>query len=139
IAAAILQVWEVGKNKQPVDLPRLGQVSVIFAFSLPALGLIILPISPDGGREVMSWILIFVTILGAAAISWYMLNVSDVRAALTGAFHIHLPMQTAKRILGYVITGASIIIRETAAILEGEGGMLWLLLLVVIFWLARLG
>ncbi|MGB3717937.1 MAG: hypothetical protein WA996_26265, partial [Candidatus Promineifilaceae bacterium] len=42
IAAAILQVWEVGKNKQPVDLPRLGQVSVIFAFSLPALGLIIL-------------------------------------------------------------------------------------------------
>jgi hypothetical protein len=138
LAAAILQVWEVEQNKQPIDLPILGQVSVIFAFSLPALGLIILPISLDGKREVMSWILIFVTTLGAAAISWYTLKVPDVRAALKGAFHINLPVQTLKRILGSVTAGANVVIRETAAILEGEGGMLWLLLLVVIFWVARL-
>jgi CDP-diglyceride synthetase len=138
LAAAILQVWEVGKKKQPLDLPILGQVTVIFAFSLPAIGLIILPVSLDGGGEVMSWILIFATILGAAAISWYTLKVPDVRAALKGAFHINLPVQEVKRIFGSVPAGANEVIRETAAILEGEGGMLWLLLLVVIFWLARL-
>jgi hypothetical protein len=138
LAAAILQVWEVGKKKQPLDLPILGQVTVIFAFSLPAIGLIILPVSLDGGGEVMSWILIFATILGAAAISWYTLKVPDVRAALKGAFHINLPVQVVKRIFGSVPAGANEVIRETAAILEGEGGMLWLLLLVVIFWLARL-
>lgn len=139
LAVAILQVWEVGKNKQTIELPILGRVSVIFAFSLPALGLIIFPFSLDGTREAMSWILIFVTILGAAATSWYMLKAPDVRAALKGAIHIHLPVQTAKRIVGSVAGGANAVIRETAAILEGEGGMLWLLLLVVIFWLARLG
>jgi hypothetical protein len=30
-------------------------------------------------------------------------------------------------------------LREAARLLEGEGGMLWLLLLLVIFWLARAG
>jgi hypothetical protein len=28
-------------------------------------------------------------------------------------------------------------VRETAAILEGEGGMLWLLVFLVVIWLAR--
>jgi hypothetical protein len=29
------------------------------------------------------------------------------------------------------------LIREMAAILEGEGGMLWLLIFLVVIWLAR--
>jgi hypothetical protein len=35
--------------------------------------------------------------------------------------------------------GAGMVLREAAHILEGEGGLLWLLLLVVVFWLAQRG
>jgi hypothetical protein len=35
--------------------------------------------------------------------------------------------------------GVGAALREAAHILEGEGGLLWLLLLVVVFWLARRG
>jgi NADH:ubiquinone oxidoreductase subunit 2 (subunit N) len=139
LAAAILLVWEVGDSKQKTDISRLGKITALFAFSLPALGLVIIPSSIVVRDEVSGWILILVSMLGAAAISWYMLRNPDVREALRGAFRFHLPLKTTKRVAESVAAGANTVIRETAAILEGEGGMLWLLLLVVIFWLARLG
>lgn len=139
LAASILQVWESGKNKQPIVFPILGNVRLIFAFSLPALGLLSIPVSLNGKSEVLSWILILVSTAGAIAISWYTLKVPDVRETLKGALHVKVPMQMVKRIIRSVTAALSIVVRETAAILEGEGGMLWLLLLVVIFWLARLG
>jgi hypothetical protein len=41
------------------------------------------------------------------------------------------------QLLAQIGSGLDSFIRETAAILEGEGGMLWLLVFLVVIWLAR--
>jgi hypothetical protein len=139
LAAAILLVWEEGASKRTVDLSKFGQAWIIFSLSLPALGLFALPLSTDVIGAVLSWILILLSTLGAIAMSWYALKKPDVREAVSGGFHISLSWPAGTRVLRSIAVGANLFIREAAAILEGEGGMLWLLVLVVILWLARIG
>ncbi|HET6445452.1 MAG TPA: hypothetical protein VFI27_12820 [candidate division Zixibacteria bacterium] len=137
LAASLLLVREASNDGEPLELSRTGQARLLFAFSLPALGLILLPGSLDVGGDLINWILILVSILGALAISWYAIKASDFTDAISGAFHLKIPLQKGIQILNPIATATGAFIREAAAILEGEGGMLWLLLLAVILWLAR--
>lgn len=139
LAAAILLIWEEGARKRTVDLSKLGQAGLIFSLFLPALGLFALPLSTDVIGGLPSWMLILFSTLGAIAMSWYALKKPDVREAVSGGFHISLSWPAGNRVLRSIGAGTNLFIREAAAILEGEGGMLWLLVLVVILWLARIG
>jgi hypothetical protein len=137
LAASFLLVRAASKDGELLELSMTGQARLLLAFSLPALGLFLLPGSLDAGGDLISWILILVSILGAMAISWYAIRVPDFPEALNGAFHLKIPFEKGQQILIPLVTVAGAFIRESAAILEGEGGMLWLLLLAVILWLAR--
>jgi hypothetical protein len=139
LAAAILLVWEEGANKRVLDISKYGQALLVFSLTLPALGLFVFPLSRDviGGGP--SWILILFSTLGAIAMSWYATKNPDVRETVSGGFHISPSWPAANRVLRSIAAGANLFIREAATILDGEGGMLLLLVLIVILWLARIG
>jgi len=136
-AAAILLVWDMGKNKRPIQMSRLSDARIAAAYTLPAIGLIVVPLSTGVLGDAASWIMILSLTLGALAISWYATKNPDIRNVLKGAFRVPISFGNGKRILSSIAEGAKHFLRETAAILEGEGGMLWLLVLAVILWLVR--
>lgn len=137
LAAATLQIWFAKASKTPNPMTTLDKSQVAIGVSLPALGLLVFPTTVENGNQLVGWLLLFFSSMGAVAISLYMIKIQDVRTTLTGAFHLPAPSETGKRLLSSVASVTGTAIREAAAILEGEGGMLWLLLLVVILWLAR--
>ena len=106
--------------------------------TLPALGLVAVPLSTSAIGDPLSWVLILLTITGASALSWYMNKNADTRETIAGALRVQLPLYRGSRIFRSASSAVGIFFREAAAILEGEGGMLWLLVLVVIIWLARI-
>jgi hypothetical protein len=71
-------------------------------------------------------------------LGWYVYKNPEVREAIGKAVQVSLPHYQGSRVLRSITSGAGLLVREAAAILEGEGGMLWLLVLVVILWLARI-
>ncbi len=119
-------------------MSTLGSTRFVLALSLLALGLIMTPAVLGEINQAAGWILLLFSTLGAVSIAWYTIRAPEVRGAIKGAFNVRLPVDTSKQVLGSFLTAAGTVVRDAAAILEGEGGMLWVLLMVVIFWLARL-
>ncbi len=54
------------------------------------------------------------------------------------ALHFELPRRQIYEYLSVILWRIESIIREGAAIFEGEGGMLWLLIIVIVLWVARI-
>jgi hypothetical protein len=138
IAAVFFHFWTAGGDPRGIRMSTLGLTRFVLALSLLALGLIMTPAIPDEINQVVGWILLLLSTLGAASIAWYAIRAPEAQQAIKGAFHVRLPLDTGKQLLGSFLTASGTVVRDAAAILEGEGGMLWVLLLVVIFWLARL-
>ncbi len=138
IAAVFFHFWTLGGDARRIRMSSLGLTRFVLALSLLALGLIMTPAVIGEINQVTGWILLLLSTLGAVSIAWYTIRAPEVRGAIKGAFNFHLPVDSSKQVLGSFLTAAGTVVRDAAAILEGEGGMLWVLLLVVIFWLARL-
>jgi hypothetical protein len=137
-AAAVLLVWEEGKKKRPIEMSGLSQARIAVAYAIPAIGIVAVPLSSQVLGDAKSWIMILASAMGAAGISWYTSRNPEIRNVLRGAFRIPVPLGSGQRIVRSIADGANLLMRETASILEGEGGMLWLLVLAVILWLVRI-
>ena len=89
--------------------------------------------------DVSPWVLIaiVVAIAGGLGLSRYETRLQDAQLALRQALHLGFAGRRLLRFSASVGSGLDRIVRELAAILEGEGGMLWLLVFVVVIWLAR--
>ena len=137
MASAILLVLETGRFSRATPLSRIDLAILLLALTLPALGVLGVSGVFVSNGNLASWGLIFLTALGASALSWYATRTPEIRQDLRWTSRASLPLESIRRFLSNFATGASHFFREAAAILEGEGGMLWLLVLVVVLWLAR--
>jgi formate hydrogenlyase subunit 3/multisubunit Na+/H+ antiporter MnhD subunit len=139
IAAGTAIAWPKKPGEDRILLPPIGQAQYGFALMLLVIGLFALPGLPLSDIRAVTWLAILIPAVAGFALSRYISQVHDVQDALRGAFHLNLPVVRLGSAFERLLAGAGVVIRESAAILEGEGGLLWLLILVVVLWLARRG
>jgi hypothetical protein len=139
IAAATAIAWPKKPSEDRILLPSLRQAQYGFALFLLVIGLFALPGQSLSEIRAVTWLAILIPAVAGFALSRYISQIHDVQDVLRGAFHLNLPVVRLRSAFERLLAGAGAVIRESAAILEGEGGMLWLLILVVVLWLARRG
>jgi hypothetical protein len=142
VGAVWLLVW---RPEEPAPL-AVGTAEVRLRASELAgdLGLLLLVIAllsisspPWGDIGPITWLAVLLPVAAGLALPRFLGEVGEVRAALRRAFSFTRPWGGLNDSLGQVIRGMGVVIREAASILEGEGGLLWLLALTIIFLLTR--
>lgn len=111
------------------ELPRQ------LALLAPALGLF--SIASLSLAAPISWLAILFPIVIVAALAWQLDETTELREMLQKAFALPTSVRPAWNSLGRALASLSRAIREALTILEGEGGLLWLLVFVVILYLVR--
>lgn len=84
-----------------------------------------------------AWIVALVPLALALLFRLTVSGDGEMQPALRDALAVRLPLETPSLALRRLAAGCHLALRQALAILEGEGGMLWLLVLLVIFWLVR--
>ena len=107
------------------------------ALALPSLGL--LTVSTPSISDVSLWVLVAigVAIAGSLGLSRYEARLQNAQLALRQALHLGFAGRRLLQFSTNIGLALDKLVREMAAIMEGEGGMLWLLVFVVVIWLAR--
>lgn len=128
VGAAFLLALSDKADKQSSPLTYL-------ALTLPALALF-----SWGGFDQPSWLAWGLTLIPAGVgftLSRFASQTREAQMLLQQAFKLPISFRPVGNNLKMVFDGFVIAMRESAAILEGEGGLLWVILLLVILWLAR--
>jgi hypothetical protein len=86
----------------------------------------------------VSLLFILIPALGGYLLSRQSVQAYELQQTVGIALHFDLPRRQITEYLSVILSNIESIIREGAAILEGEGGMLWLLIIIIILWLARI-
>jgi len=137
LAAGILVVRREVAADELVGRDPLVRSRHFLALALPSLGLLMLPGSSISDTGLWSWIGVVMAMVGGLVLSRYEAQIQEVQLALRSALHLGFLGRRLMRMVGRAANGLDVLVREMAAILEGEGGMLWLLVFVIVIWLAR--
>lgn len=139
IAAALQLSRQVTIDGREVPLTLGERIQLNIGLLLPTLGLLVVPGSSLVDVPLTTWLLIL-SMAGASIIfsrSGERLSLrllQFIQGLNTGDI-----VDRAGRFMAKLTNGLSIIIRETSRILEGEGGLFWILVLAIIIWFARSG
>ena len=105
--------------------------ALVPVFGLPA-------VSGLGNASALSWIAVLLPIVAGAAITQYTDEAYQVQRLLRAALAVKVPaIGEVRTLVRASARSLSQVIRQAAVAVEGESGFLWLLLLLVIVWLAR--
>ncbi|MDX1688522.1 MAG: hypothetical protein R3248_11105 [Candidatus Promineifilaceae bacterium] len=134
-AAALMLVLEDVQDQfeGSLALPELASAAhtLVPVLGLPAVAAL-------AGAPLLSWPAVLLPIAAGAALTRYTEEAYQVQRLLRAALTPNVPatgaIGSAVRTAGRSLSQA---IRQAAAVVEGENGVLWLLLLLVIVWLAR--
>lgn len=139
IAAVILALRSEGlrklKETSQGQQRYLNQVALV----LISLCLLDLPHLEMEGAHIIAWIAILLSIAVGTLAAWYIESRMVAVDELRGIFRVNWPALSSRKKLKGIYSSYIKVIEEAIAILEGEGGMLWVLVLVIILWLARQG
>ena len=135
VAAALLLVLDGVHDHFELSpaLPHLASAAptLLPVFGLPA-------VAGLSSAPAFSWLAVLLPITAGAALTQYAEEAGKVRRLLRAALAVKLPATGRIRALARAGSGTlSRAMRQAAAVAEGESGFLWLLLLLVILWLAR--
>jgi hypothetical protein len=139
IAVAIL-AWrseEMPVHGEPRD--RFQPILNAGGLLLLSLGLIMLPHFPPGSNDFLAWLAIVIAAVGGVALAWVAGRSSLTQTDLKDAFRLNVPSDQVQDLFKQLVTGIALVIRGAISILEGEGGMLWVVVLIIVMWLARRG
>lgn len=128
LAAGLTRVWP---RSWPPGRPRGTELALM----LPALGL--LSWQQIGEVAPLVWGAIALQIVGALALFRFASEAGELRQALQQALAVRLEKQPDLGPLRRAGRQAGNALREATTLLEGEGGLLWIVLFLVIVWLAR--
>ena len=134
IAAVLLLVWD----KPPVALrrPQSGPALVTtVALLLPALGL--LTFSDLAGASIIAWFAVLLPAGAAMLLVYYLEETDAARQTVREALSLPFDSGPYLRSLYNAVRAVPLALREAIAILEGERGLLWLLLFLLLIWLVR--
>lgn len=141
VAAALLGIglWrERTADERRLSLPLAGRPAFVvthLGLLLPVLAL--LTVQGLGAAGWLSWLLVLLPLGAGLFLSRYAGQVLEIAQLMRQSLHLRLPWPTVYTAGQAVLGGIGAAVREAANILESEGGMLWLLLFLILFWLAR--
>jgi hypothetical protein len=139
IAVALL-AWrskELPNRGEPID--RFQPILDAGALVLLSLGLIARPDLSPASNDFLLWLPIALAAVAGIALAWFAGRSSLARTDLKDAFRLNLPRNQVQKLFEQLVSGISLVFREAITILEGEGGMLWVVVLIIVMWLARRG
>jgi hypothetical protein len=110
---------------------------VIAAPLLLSLGLLSLKGPPLSTILAGSWLGLAIPFVGGLIAHRYLGDIHDTRAALRRAFALNLPLETIGVLSRAFLNHFGKAVRDAAVILEGEGGMIWMFVLIVVLLLIR--
>ncbi len=139
IASAILLSVNSTREQTQKPISVSTQISHNTAMLLPTIGLLALPSLPSSGVEILSLIIILTAAILGLILSRKDQLVQEARPGLRRAIRLNFPTESLRKLLTSKTNALGNALREALSILEGEGGLLWLLVLVIIFWLAQRG
>ncbi|MGH2538308.1 MAG: hypothetical protein ACRDHL_13005 [Candidatus Promineifilaceae bacterium] len=140
--AAALWTWALGQaadgrqNDAPAGMAQ--RILALAGAAMPLLGLLAWPL-PLEALNLPAAGLTLLTILAGFALSQSLGPMGEAQDALRRALRLRLPLE---RLTRWALRGRSFTlgaVREAAAIMEGEGGMLWLLVSIILFLLLLQG
>lgn len=105
------------------------------AIFLPVLGLVSVSGVAWGDVSWFTWLLLLVVPVGSVLLLRFVPEFNRTVAAVRQAFTFRLPVNTAP--LRQWLRGMGGAFEEAAAILEGDGSLIWLLILIVVLLLAQ--
>jgi hypothetical protein len=135
IAAALLLIWD-GRLSGTRPPQSWSALAPLLSLLLPAFGLF--AFSALGDASIVAWLAVLLP-TGTALLLIYYLDETDtarqaVREALSLPFGVHPLLQPVQDFFQSIFLS----VREAVTILEGERGLLWLFLFLLLIWFARL-
>ncbi len=138
LGAALLIVLRRDISINRDSLQNVDHLEYSALLLLLALGLIGFNGLEQFPKNIVPLLFILIPALGGYLLSRYSVQAYELQQAVGRALHFDFPRRQIYEYLSVILSNIESIIREGAAILEGEGGMLWLLIIIVILWLARI-
>lgn len=139
IAAALQLSRQVTVEGREETLTLSEHIQLNLGLLLPTLGLLVVPRSSLVDVPLTTWLLILSMAGASIILSRYGERLCLRLLQFTQGLNTGDIEDNVRRGVAKLANGLSIAIRETTGILEGEAGLLWLLVLAVIIWLARSG
>lgn len=140
LVAVSLLAW---RSEAPVSIKtthdRFQPILATVGMVILSLGLLTLPRYTTASTDILIWFFLLVSGVGGVALAWYAARGHLVWEDLSEAMRLNIPTQQIRELLQALASRIVLFIREAATILEGEGGMLWVLVLIIVLWLARRG
>jgi len=142
ITAVIWLIWKPmalnESQSEPVIGPRM-KIEIIqgVGLLLPVVGLLTLGGWSLGNSGIGSWLALLITAVGGVILYRNIEILREVRKSLRNSFSLNISLRTTSVTLKTLMIQMASAIRDAITILEGEGGLLWLLFFVIIFLLAR--
>jgi len=137
IADVILVVRSVEARPMQEKPQSQRRYTTLVALILICLGLIDLPNLDIEGAHIFVWITILLSTATGISMAWYIESRKVAVDELRGFFRLKLPGFLSHSKLNGIYSSYKMVMKEIVAILEGEGGMLWVLVLIIILWFAR--
>lgn len=143
LAAAFLLAWSPARLAElaagdggPAVLVPAGRVALAgVGLLLPVLGL--WTVHGLGTAGIAAWLGVLIPAGGGLAMTFFLGSVREAQATLREALRVPALPRPVWPWLQNAAQAAGSAVRQAAALLEGEGGLLWLLLLLILFWLAQ--
>ncbi len=138
LGAALQIVRHRGPEKNGAVQRRFGYAEYGAVLAVLAIGVIGFNDLDQLLDNIVPFAFILLSAVGGYLLSRYSIRTYEMEQKAARALHINLPLRQAADYFTAVLLNIQSIVRQSAAILEGEGGMVWLLIIVVILWLARI-
>jgi hypothetical protein len=138
LGAAFLIVLRRDISITGADLQNVGHLEYSALLLLLALGLIGFNGLEQFPKSLVPLLFILIPALGGYLLSRYSVQADELQQTVGRALDFDLHRRQIYEYLSVILSNIESITREGAAILEGEGGMLWLLIIVIILWMARI-
>ena len=142
-AAALLGIgiWRApATDEQRLSWPATGRPAFVAAqlgLLLPAAALLTTQGLAAAGW--LSWLLALLPLGAGVFLSRHAGSALEIAQLVRQSLQLRLPWRAVYAGGRAVVESIGAALREAAGILESEGGMLWLLLFLILFWLARQG
>lgn len=142
LAAVLLSAWRYGAPEGTATEMaggnfRLVNIAWLLGLVLPAVGLLSFSALAETTVRFEAWLALLLPVLGALALVRYVGSVEEARLALQHAFDWHLLAALPHFVWRTWLRRLDTAVRDAAAILDGEGGMLWMLVLAVVLLVVR--
>ena len=138
LGAALLIILRRDNSITGASLQNVGRLEFSALLLLLALGLIGFNGLEQFPKNIAPLFFILSAAMGGYLLGRHSGQANKLQQTVGRALNFDLHRRQNYEYLSVILSNIELIVREGAAILEGEGGMLWLLIIVIILWMARI-